>query len=301
MYETLFARSGLSLERLRSLIQVADAGGISRAVGDDPARQSLVSRQLKELEEFFEVELTRRDGKRLALTSAGRALVEVAREHLTALDDFAKTTREQEVRFQLCSGDSLMHWHIVPRLRPVQRALPNVSLRLAISDPTNIAELLLDLRLDFGVMRAELAERSLATEPLGKLAYSLFVPRALLRSRARPDAHWILEHVPLAMTFDTVIARWWRTMRAPLADSGRVALECATFPQAARAVSSGGYAAILPRAARAELDRSAVVEIRGADLEQLTYDVVLVWNPRLMRLRSASDAVRRELAAAIRW
>ena len=68
MYEALFARSGLSLERLRSLIQVADAGGISRAVGDDPARQSLVSRQLKELEEFFEVELTRRDGKRLALT-----------------------------------------------------------------------------------------------------------------------------------------------------------------------------------------------------------------------------------------
>jgi DNA-binding transcriptional LysR family regulator len=301
MYEALFARSGLSLERLRSLVLVAEAGGISRAVGDDPARQSLVSRQLKELEEFFEVELTRRDGKRLALTPAGNALVEVAREHLTALDDFAKTTREQEVRFQLCSGDSLMHWHIVPRLRPVQRALPNVTLRLAIADPTNIAQLLLELRLDFGVMRANLAERSLSSEPLGTLAYSLFAPRALLRSRSRPDLRWILEHVPIAMTYDNVLARWWRSMCNTSSQPGRIALECATFPQAARAVASGAYAAILPRAARAELDRTSVVEVRGPDLDRLTYDVLLVWNPRLMRLRSSSDAVRRELAAALRW
>jgi DNA-binding transcriptional LysR family regulator len=302
MYEALFARSGLSLERLRSLIQVADAGGISRAVGDDPARQSLVSRQLKELEEFFEVELTRRDGKRLALTPAGRALVEVAREHLAALDDFAKSSREEVVRFQLGAGDSLLHWHIVPRLRPVQRALPRVTLRLVRAVATTIAEQLLAMGLDFGVMRAERADRSLASEPLGTLAYSLFAPRALVRSRQRPDVRWILEHVPTAVTYtDEGLARWWRTMRGTPGLPDKFALECETFPQAARAVSSGAYAAILPRAARADFDRDTVVEVRGSDLEPLTHEVALVWNPRLIRTRSAADSVRRELADALRW
>ena len=81
----------------------------------------------------------------------------------------------------------------------------------------------------------------------------------------------------------------------------KFALECEAFPQAARAVSSGAYAAILPRAARADFDRDTVVEVRGSDLEPLTHDVALVWNPRLMRTRSAADSVRRELADALRW
>jgi DNA-binding transcriptional LysR family regulator len=284
------------------LVQVAEAGGISRAVGDDPARQSLVSRQLKELEEFFEVELTRRDGKRLALTPAGHALVEVAREHLTALDDFAKSSRDEVVRYQLAAGDSLMHWHIVPRLRSVQRALPRVTLRVVVAGATTIAEHLLELGLDFGVMRSDRVDGALGSETLGTLAYSLFVPRALLRSRPRPDVRWILGHLPTAVTYaDEGLARWWRTLRGTPGLPDKFALECETFPQAARAVSSGAYAAILPRAARADFDRAAVVEVRGPDLDVLTNDVALVWNPRLVRTRSAADSVRRELSTALRW
>jgi len=85
----------------------------------------------------------------------------------------------------------------------------------------------------------------------------------------------------MAVTYtDEGLARWWRTMRGTPGLPDKFALECETFPQAARAVSSGAYAAILPRAARADFDREAVVEVRGSDLEPLTHDVALVWNPR---------------------
>ncbi len=63
MFEQLFAKRGLSLDRLRVLCEVADAGGIARAARNDPTRQSQFSRQLKELEDFFEVELTRRQAR----------------------------------------------------------------------------------------------------------------------------------------------------------------------------------------------------------------------------------------------
>ena len=57
MFEHLFAERGLSLDRLKTLIEVAKAGSIAAAARGDSARQSLYSRQIKELEEFFGVEL----------------------------------------------------------------------------------------------------------------------------------------------------------------------------------------------------------------------------------------------------
>ena len=65
----LFSKSGLSLERLRTFCEVATAGGISNAVPDDPTRQSQFSRQLKELEEFFEAKLLIRKRGRFELTA----------------------------------------------------------------------------------------------------------------------------------------------------------------------------------------------------------------------------------------
>lgn len=53
MFEHLFSERGLSLDRLKTLIEVARAGSIAAAARGDSARQSLYSRQIKELEEFF--------------------------------------------------------------------------------------------------------------------------------------------------------------------------------------------------------------------------------------------------------
>ena len=55
MFRDLFQTTGLTLERLHSFLMVAEAGGVTKAAGGDPNRQSLFSRQIKELEEFFGV------------------------------------------------------------------------------------------------------------------------------------------------------------------------------------------------------------------------------------------------------
>lgn len=62
MFQNLFSRSGFSMERLASFCAVADAGSIARVADKDPTRQSLISRQIRELETFFGVELVRRKG-----------------------------------------------------------------------------------------------------------------------------------------------------------------------------------------------------------------------------------------------
>ena len=104
MFEHLFSERGLSLDRLKTLIEVARAGSIAGAARGDSARQSLYSRQIKELEEFFGVELTRRRGKVLVLTRPGWELVRRAHESLCLLDDFKSRSRNMPYRFTIGAG-----------------------------------------------------------------------------------------------------------------------------------------------------------------------------------------------------
>ncbi|MFR1411550.1 MAG: LysR family transcriptional regulator [Akkermansia sp.] len=114
MFEHLFSERGLSLDRLKTLIEVARAGSIAAAARGDSARQSLYSRQIKELEEFFGVELTRRRGKVLVLTRSGWELVRRAHESLCLLDDFKSRSRNMPYRFTIGAGDSLHAWVVAP-------------------------------------------------------------------------------------------------------------------------------------------------------------------------------------------
>src|SRR5512136_216027 len=98
MFAELLSESGLSRDRLQSFCLVAEAGGVTKAAKGDPARQSLFSRQVKELEEFFGVELVRRKGRGVALTASGERLHLLAREQLLALSDFKKAATGQPLK-----------------------------------------------------------------------------------------------------------------------------------------------------------------------------------------------------------
>jgi DNA-binding transcriptional LysR family regulator len=300
MFGPLFARAGLSFDRLRALVEVAEAGGIARAVGKDPTRQSLVSRQLKELEEFFEIELTRRAGRGLVLTAAGERLASLARAHLLALADFTEGSRELAPTFHLGAGDSLLHWRVLPRLGAVRAVLPHATLRVATAGPDAIVRSLRELTLDFGLLRGD-ATRELASESLGRVEYAVYVPRRLLGARRRADAAWVLATLPLAVpSGDELFTAWLEGIVTQRGIAPRIDLACVTFPQACRAVASGQVAAILPTLARGELGRKAVAELRSPLLAELGADIHLVWNARLMRLRSTADVARRAFVKAFR-
>ena len=106
-FPDLLSTSGLSLDRLQSFCLVAEAGGVTKAAKGEAARQSQFSRQLKELEEFFGVELMRRSGRGVTLTEAGRRLHVLAREHFAALGDFKADCASEPARLTVAAGDSL--------------------------------------------------------------------------------------------------------------------------------------------------------------------------------------------------
>ena len=285
----LLSQSGLSLDRLQSFCLVAEAGGVTKAAKGDAARQSQFSRQIKELEEFFGAELLRRSGRGMTLTEAGQRLHGLAREHFAALGDFKAGCASEPVRLTLAAGDSLLQWVLLPRLGALQARLHGVRLRLLNLPTIEIASGLSDGTLDFGLLRADAVPTSLRSEPLGHLAYALFVPQGLLPGSK--DGKWSaceLRRLPLASlegrgSFRRELERLAKQARTAL----NVQLEVSSFPLAARAVRAGALAAILPVAARAEFAVGEVREVLLPWLKPLGRPISLAWNARLAAVRPA--------------
>ena len=297
MFERLFARRGLSLDRLRVLCEVAEAGSIARAADDDPARQSQFSRQLKELEDFFEADLTRRQGKVLVLTDAGRELAQIARESIGRLHDFDARASAQPVRFSIGAGDSLLQWLVLPQLAKLRT---NVNLRVQNLRTTEITNRLHDLSLDFGLVRRDAVSPPLANAPIGKMEYALFYPRS--RFEKPPDARRVFETLPLAMQgSDGVFTRQFRDWVEKNGVKVCVKIECDAFPQASRVVQSGQCAAILPKIARCDLPTDAFWELDIPLLNKKPRQICLAWNPRTIRLRSEAHELVTRLADALKF
>lgn len=295
MFEFLFAERGLSLDRLKTLIEVAQAGSIAAAARGDSARQSLYSRQIKELEEFFGVELTRRRGKVLVLTQAGWELVRRANESLCLLDDFKNRSRKMPYRFTIGAGDSLHAWMVVPVLAEIRESQLPWLFTLQNLRNSEIPLKLQNMDVDFGMVRTSaLAAAGLESKVIRSMDYALYVPAGLAGKgiTGKPgDFPRLMETLPLATLAGG--SGFYASLKQNCAEYGiglRVQCETQSFPLAARMLKSGAFMAVLPCMAEAELE-VGFLKVTHPALDALARSISLAWNPRLLRVRPAAKKV----------
>jgi DNA-binding transcriptional LysR family regulator len=286
MFESLFAERGLSLDRLKVLIEVRDSGSIAQAVPGDPVRQSQYSRQLRELSEFFGCEVTQRRGKILKLTSQGERLAELAREYLRSLDDFRAECKQQSVAFSIGAGDSLIQWLVIPRLGAIVDEFPGTHFATTNLRTNEIVQQLTDCRLDFGIIRKNAMAPGLKSVSLGIVRYVALVPSALMKAKKKITLRHALEELPLAtQTTDGQFTSGIREIAQALSVTLKPVLACQSFPQTVAALRSGRFWAIVPEISVRELPRDTAHRIADPALMQLDREAMLAWNPRLVRVR----------------
>jgi DNA-binding transcriptional LysR family regulator len=78
-------------------------------------------------------------------------------------------------------------------------------------------------------------------------------------------------------------------------------LSCQSFPQTLAAVRSERFAAIIPELAVKELPTGSVHKITDTRLRDLQRDIILVWNPRVTRVRPHAAKVVAELQKTLRF
>jgi DNA-binding transcriptional LysR family regulator len=299
MFESLFSRRGLSLDRLRALLEVHDAGSISHAVPGNPVRHSQYSRQLRELSEFFGAEMAERRGKFVKLTANGTRLAEISREYLRALEDFTGACRGEHDHFTIAAGDSLMQWLIIPRLGALLKRLPKVRFATESSRTDDIIKDLSNLRVDFGLVRKNALIPGLQATDLGTLRYVAVVPKAIA-PKGKPPALAGVFQLPLAIqTTDGQFGKQLLDIARTFVPTFEPALACQSFPQTLAAVRSGRFAAVLPELAAAELPPASVHKVTGPQLQQLSRDYVLVWNRRMIGVRPLATSVAEKMVATM--
>src|SRR6266478_8948420 len=114
MFAKLFAESGLSLDRLRALLEVGAAGSIVKAADGDPVRQSQYSRQIKELEDFFRSKLIERQGKGARLTPHGKELARISRFFMLGLSNFQRGCLNEEQTFHIGASATFIRRFLLP-------------------------------------------------------------------------------------------------------------------------------------------------------------------------------------------
>ena len=287
MFENLFAQSGLSLERLKTFHEIVSAGSISAAAGDDLNRQSQYSRQLKELERYFEVELLKRGRGPAEVTDAGQRLYEIIGHTLRAMEEFRGTCAGRPVELMVGAGESLIQWLLLPRLTGLTEAHPRLAVTFQNLKTDEIVAQLLHGELDFGILTRSEPNRHLASAPLGRLEFGLFAPAHLLpaspKVKLKSD---VLGQLPLAMLEGSAGIR--NAVEAEAHQQGfnlNIRLRFSSYPQLAQAVQSMGVAAIMPRLAEKSLADKNIRVVPLPFLSPLTRQVSLVWNQKTAEVR----------------
>lgn len=297
MITELLSEGGLSLDRLQNFCRVAEAGGVTRAAKGDATKQSLYSRQIKELEEFFGAELMRRKGRGISLTSAGQHLHRMTREQFASLNDFRFECRGQPMEIVFGAGESLIQWLLLPDLHLIEKRLPSARHKFLNLTNAEIIQRLIDGLIDFGIVRKAEVPRQLGRQVLGSMTFSLFLPEHMhKRTQGKLFENYIAV-LPLA------ILEGEGSFRQDLAGIARkrklrldVKMECSSFPLVARAVANGNVAGILPNIARKELCQPSVIEISSNALKTFSRELCLVWSPRRLRVRPGLEKARQVYA-----
>lgn len=302
MFEFLFSRQGLSMDRLHTFLRVVETGSITRAAGGDPVRQSQFSRQIRELEDFFGVELTHRRGKGIIISPEGCRLAGLVRQHFQALDDFYREQEGQPRTFVLGTTSSLMEWLVCPCMASLLKLFPNARLQLETCRSQELVNRVRDGSLDFALVRDDAVPEGAPRLPVARSRYLLAVPVKLARQTALPVKPRLADLVRLPLALQTAGGSFHRMVVAGLEAAGVIwepVVGCQSFLQVRAVVESGSCAGILPEFFTRRLDARRHVLLPLPLLEPHIRTLVLHWSSRQVQRRSIDDARINELALVL--
>ncbi len=197
-----------SLDQLRVLVAVADAGSFSAAARQLGRAQSVVSYTVANLEAQLGLALFERGRRRPELTQAGRALLEDARRVGLAVDRLRARagglTRGLEPELSLAMDVMFPNDWLVAALEDFAAAFPTVGLRLHVEPLGAAAQLVLDGRCTIGVAgwmagdQPRLERREIAGTDMLPVAAPGH-PLAALPAPVPPEA--LREHLQLCLLY----------------------------------------------------------------------------------------------------
>lgn len=278
---------GISIDRLQTFCRVVEAGSITAAAEGDPNRQSLYSRQIRQLEEAVEKRLFIREGKSLRLSEEGRRLAVMTNAYFSALNEFALGEAASTIR--IGTGESALEAFIYPRFKALRAALPGVKFEFVSLTTREIVKELAAGGIEFGLLRENAELEGCQVRFVGALEFDLVVPRSFLPEGGAAEINRIKE-LPMAIlsgkgSFVRTLLSLVKKEQFPLIP---VAM-ADSFAKLAALAQTSGLAAVLPRELSAPLSEGQFARYRPPSFEQLTRRLALAVSSDAKTIRPVLD------------
>lgn len=285
--------AGVTIDRLHTLCAVVEAGTIVSAAGPDPNRQSLFSRQIKDLEKALGTSLFDRVGKTLQLNENGRRVVLAAHTFFGSLDDVMNTAAATAETVTLGANEAVLRWLVMPHLGELMAGEPPLRFEVRSFPSEAALRELRSGRLDLAIIRTELVTDDLHSELIPPLQHVFALPRAFLRTK---EAAEVFEGRPIPfaeLAGDPFFAKTARTTAAALGLNLQPVILVQSFSLLMSAVESGTAAAFIPTVAARLLPEQRFAQVSAPTMKELQRSLSLAWHGKSVESRTP---VRRAVA-----
>lgn len=293
MFDELFRRSGLNLDRLRRFVEASSYRSYAEAAEATGADPSQYSRDIAQLEEFFECKLVRKEGRQISgLTPQGERLRHLVTEYFNALIAMQDEFKEPPPLITIGAGETVLQWMICTRLEALKAEFPASQIKLSNHSSQEIIRKVEEGSLDVGIVDT----RSLsiggdfpshfAILSLGEIEYALYLTTELMDQHRDKAERELLETLPLAgLEGLPPLASAHQIEQASEGFKLNFAVILTSFPQVVQAVRTGALAGFLPTLAENELREHGIIKVDNSLLRTLKVEISLIYNIRLLGVK----------------
>jgi DNA-binding transcriptional LysR family regulator len=276
MWAGFVGRKGVSLERLRTLCAVAEAGGVMKAAGDDPNRQSQYSRQIKELEEALGFKLLDRMTVPHRLTASGQEIERVARGFFEELGRILDRDAGKRPVVSIGAGESIIQWLLLPLLAG-RAASDGVTFRFHNLKSRTAEERVRNRRLDLAVVGLTAPPVDLGCEKIASYGMVVVAKKGVFRKNRLSWSD--LSRKQLAVLEGAGrLRRVVDELAAGMTDPPEVGLECTSYPQVIEASLEGGFVGIVPQIVQSATLHPELKVWKLPELSKIMLDLYLLWH-----------------------
>ncbi|WP_374412205.1 LysR family transcriptional regulator [Novosphingobium colocasiae] len=289
----------IAIYHLETLLMIARLGTFRAAAERLNTTQPAISARVREVELQLGVQLFRREGRRMVLTTRGRQLVQACEPHWAGLEqalmeasDFSGATGVVRIG----SGEMAASTCLTDLVVEIQRDLPGVTMEVELDLTRRMVERLLAGTCDIVLLAGPVASPGVRTAPIGSL-----------------DLVWVANPtVAQNHAAGTLPGVWSLPVQSPLHGETMAALDA--LPRAPRSVSTcnnvrtlidvivrGAGAAVLPEMMiREELASGVLVEVLPRPARRIHFEVGIrdrEQEPLVLELFRRAGALRVDPAA----
>jgi DNA-binding transcriptional LysR family regulator len=195
-------RSGVTLERMRSFVRVAERGSLSAVAREQGVGQSTITRHVADLERALGITLFNRTTRRITLTDDGRRYHAEARMILRLVDEATDGARNAgsgltgKVRVSCTAALGVRH--VCQIIFAIQDRHPGLVIDLSLSDDR------IDLvreAVDVAIRLGPLTDSSMQCRAIGRSRRVLVASPNYLAARGRPERpDDLLQHAAIRMS-----------------------------------------------------------------------------------------------------